>query len=251
MIVLRYEPTRPARKDELLSIVGKAVTFDTGGISIKPSGGMEEMKMDMAGGAAAIAATGLIARLGLPVRVLTVVPAAENMPSGTAIKPGDVITAMNGKTIEVINTDAEGRLILADALAYAVSQGATRMVDLATLTGAIIVAIGDVYAGLFGNDDAWTETVRAAGERSGDLLWHMPMHERYHHLVESKVADLANASNKRQAGPVYAAHFLEEFVDETPWCHLDVAGTAMSDAGATGFGVGLLLSLAEELARPA
>ncbi len=251
LIVLRYEPEAPTRPHELLTFVGKAVTFDTGGISIKPSGGMEEMKMDMAGGAAALAATGLVARLGLPVRLLTVVPATENMPSGTAIKPGDVITALNGRTVEIINTDAEGRLILADALAYAVRQGATRMVDLATLTGAIVVAIGDVYAGLFGNDGGWTETVRAAGERSGDLVWPMPMHERYHHLVESKVADLANASNKRQAGPVYAAEFLKEFVDETPWCHLDVAGTAMGDGGATGFGVGLLLALAEGLAEPA
>lgn len=251
LIVLRYEPAKAARPDEVLSIVGKAVTFDTGGISIKPSGGMEEMKMDMAGGAAALAATFLVARLELPVRLLTVVPAAENMPSGTAIKPGDVITALNGRTIEVINTDAEGRLILADALAHAVNQGATRIVDLATLTGAIIVALGDVYAGLFGNDDSWTETVRAAGERSGELLWPMPIHERYNHLIESKVADLANAAAKREAGSVYAAQFLHEFVDERPWCHLDVAGTAMGSSGATGFGVGLLLALAEELAEPA
>jgi leucyl aminopeptidase len=185
------------------------------------------------------------------VRLLTVVPAAENMPSGTAIKPGDVITALNGRTIEVINTDAEGRLILADALAHAVNQGATRIVDLATLTGAIIVALGDVYAGLFGNDDSWTETVRAAGERSGELLWPMPIHERYNHLIESKVADLANAAAKREAGSVYAAQFLHEFVGERPWCHLDVAGTAMGSSGATGFGVGLLLALAEELAEPA
>jgi leucyl aminopeptidase len=248
MIVLRYTPKRTARKGELLGLVGKAVTFDSGGISIKPSGGMEDMKMDMGGGAAVIEGTGLVARLGLPVPVLAVVPATENMPSGRATKPGDVLTAMNGKTIEVINTDAEGRLILADALYYAATHGATRMVDFATLTGAIVVALGEVYAGLFGSDDEWTEEVRLAGEASGDLAWRMPMHPGYDGLIRSKVADLANAAAKRQAGPVYAAQFLREFTDGKPWCHLDVAGTAMIDGQGSGYGVRLIAALAERLA---
>ena len=218
--------------------MGKAVTFDTGGISIKPSGGMEEMKLDMAGGAAVLHGTALVAALGLPVEILAVVPATENMPSGHAVKPGDVLTALNGRTIEVINTDAEGRLILADGLAYAAREGATRLIDMATLTGAIVVALGEVYAGLFGSDDDWTALVRAAAEESGDLAWPMPLHERYRPLIESKVADLTNSSNKRQAGAVYAAQFLREFTDGLPWCHLDIAGTGMVDGQGAGLGGG-------------
>jgi leucyl aminopeptidase len=248
---MRYRPPEAARRGEVLGLVGKAVTFDTGGISIKPSSGMEEMKMDMGGGAAVVHATALVARLGLPVEVLAVVPATENMPSGRALKPGDVLTAMNGRTVEVINTDAEGRLILADALAYAAREGATRMVDLATLTGAIVVALGEVYAGLFGSDEDFTRLVREAGEESGDLAWPMPMHERYRPLIESKVADLTNSSNKRQAGAVYAAQFLREFTDGLPWCHVDIAGTAMPSGHGSGFGVRLLLEVAERLGRPA
>ncbi len=250
MIVLRYRPERVARQGEVLGLVGKAVTFDSGGISIKPSGGMEEMKLDMGGGAAVLHGTALVASLGLPVEILTVVPATENMPSGHAVKPGDVLTALNGRTIEVINTDAEGRLILADGLAYAAREGATRLIDMATLTGAIVVALGEVYAGLFGSDDDWTALVREAAEESGDLAWPMPMHERYRPLIESKVADLTNASNKRQAGPVYAAQFLREFTDGLPWCHLDIAGTGMADGQGTGFGVRLVLAVAERLASP-
>jgi leucyl aminopeptidase len=251
MIVLRYRPRADARPGEVLGLVGKAVTFDSGGISIKPSGGMEEMKLDMGGGAAVLEGAALVAALGLPVEVLAVVPATENMPSGHATKPGDVLTALNGRTIEVINTDAEGRLILADALAYAAREGATRMIDLATLTGAIVVALGDVYAGLFGSDDDWTALVRAAADESGDLAWPMPMHDRYRPLIESKVADLANSSNKRQAGPVYAAQFLREFTDGLPWCHVDIAGTGMVDGRGTGFGVRLILAVAERLAAGA
>ena len=235
----------------MLGLVGKAVTFDTGGISIKPSNGMEEMKLDMGGGAAVLEGAALVAALGLPVELLAVIPATENMPSGTAVKPGDVITALNGRTIEVINTDAEGRLILADALAYAVREGATRMIDMATLTGAIVVALGEVYAGLFGSDEEWTALVREAAEESGDLAWPMPMHERYAHLIKSSVADLANASNKRQAGPVYAAQFLREFTGDLPWCHVDIAGTGMVGGKGTGFGVRLILAVAERLATPA
>jgi len=178
-----------------------------------------------------------------------VVPSTENMPSGTATKPGDVVTAMNGRTIEVINTDAEGRLILADALCYATSKAkATRLIDFATLTGAIVVALGEVYAGLFGSDAEWTEAVRAAGEAAGDLCWPMPLHDGYRGLIESKVADLSNSSNKRQAGAVYAAQFLREFTDGRPWCHVDIAGTGMINGAGTGFGVGLMLNAAEALA---
>jgi leucyl aminopeptidase len=195
MIVLRYTPKRRAKTREVLGLVGKAVTFDTGGISIKPAAGMEEMKMDMAGGAVVIESIGLIAQLGLPIEVVAVVPATENMPSGTATRPGDVVRAMNGMTIEVINTDAEGRLILADALNYAATvAGATRLVDFATLTGAIVVALGEVYAGLFGSDDAWTHEVRAAGETSGDLCWPMPLHPGYAPLISSKVASSPTGS---------------------------------------------------------
>jgi leucyl aminopeptidase len=232
----------------VLGLVGKAVTFDSGGISIKPSGGMEEMKMDMAGGAAVIEGAALIARLGLPVEVLAVVPATENMPSGRSVKPGDVLTAMNGRTIEVVNTDAEGRLILADALVYAARNGATRLLDLATLTGAMVVALGEVYAGLFGSDAAWTERVRAAGEASGDLCWPMPLHPGYDPLVRSDVADLSNAAKKRQAGAVYAARFLRDFTEGLPWCHLDIAGTGMRGGRGSGYGVALIAALAEGLA---
>jgi leucyl aminopeptidase len=248
MIVLRYRPRGAGRRGDLLGLVGKAMTFDSGGISIKPSSKMEEMKMDMGGGAAVIEGAGLVARLGLPVPFIAVVASAENMPSGTAVKPGDVVTAMNGTTIEVINTDAEGRLILADALTYAVREGATHLVDMATLTGAIVVAIGDVYAGLFGSDPEWTEAVRGAGESTGDLCWLMPMHRGYDPLIRSKVADLSNSSNKREAGPVYAAQFLREFTDGRPWCHIDVAGTAMIDGAGTGFGVRLIAELATGMA---
>jgi leucyl aminopeptidase len=250
MIVLRYRPEAVARTGEVLGLVGKAVTFDTGGISIKPSGGMEDMKLDMGGGAAVLEGTALVAAIGLPVEILTVVPATENMPSGHATKPGDVLTAMNGRTIEVINTDAEGRLILADGLAYAAREGATRLLDFATLTGAIVVALGEVYAGLFGSDEGWTALVREAAEESGDLAWPMPMHDRYRPLIESKVADLANSANKRQAGPVYAAQFLREFTAGLPWCHVDIAGTGMVNGQGTGFGVRMILAVAERLGAP-
>lgn len=250
MIVMRYSPPKAKRTTtEVLGLVGKAVTFDTGGISIKPSAGMEEMKMDMAGGAAVIAAMGLIAEMEVPAQVVAVVPSTENMPSGTAMKPGDVFTAMNGKTIEVTNTDAEGRLILADALTYCARIGATRMMDMATLTGAIVVAIGEVYAGLFGTDAAFTDLVRDAGDDTGDLCWPMPLHPGYDPLVHSAVADLSNSSPKRQAGAVYAARFLRDFTEGLPWCHVDVAGTAMHGVHATGFGVRLAADVARRVAR--
>ncbi len=250
MIVMHHRPAKAKRTTmEVLGLVGKAVTFDSGGISIKPSAGMHEMKMDMAGGAAVIAAMGLIAQMEVPAEVIAVVPSTENMPSGSAMKPGDVFTAMNGKTIEVTNTDAEGRLILADALTYCARQGATRMMDMATLTGAIVVAIGEVYAGLFGSDQAFIDLVRDAGEDTGDLCWPFPLHPGYDDLVASSVADLSNSAKKRQAGAVYAARFLRDFTEGRPWCHVDVAGTAMTGDHATGFGVRLAADVAQRVAR--
>jgi leucyl aminopeptidase len=257
LIVLRYDPPEPAHGDVVLGLVGKAITFDTGGISLKPSLHMEDMKGDMAGGAAVLEATGAIAELGLPLRVLTVAPATENMPSGHAYRPGDIITAANGKTIEVTNTDAEGRLVLADALWYARGQGATHVLDLATLTGAMEVALGDLYAGVFGNDDGWRDEVVAAGEASGDHAWPFPMHPRYRRYVDSVFADMKNSSDLRQAGAVLAAAFLEEFAGEGPWAHADIAGPAflersrgdyMSQRGGTGYGVRLIVELASRLA---
>ena len=257
LVVLRYDPTEPARADLVLGLVGKAITFDTGGISLKPSLHMEDMKGDMAGGAAVIEATGAIAELGVPLRVLTVAPATENMPSGHAYRPSDIITAANGKTIEVTNTDAEGRLVLADALWYARSQGATHILDLATLTGAMEVALGDFYAGVFGNENGWRDQVVAAGEASGDHAWPFPMHPRYRRYVDSVFADMKNSSDLRQAGAVLAAAFLEEFAGDGPWAHADIAGPAflersrgdyLTQRGATGYGVRLIVELASRLA---
>jgi leucyl aminopeptidase len=250
LIVMRYSGGGGGQK---LGIVGKAVTFDTGGISIKPSAKMQEMKMDMSGGAAAIEGTIAIARLGLPVDVITVVPATENMPAGHAVKPGDIISISNGKTVEVNNTDAEGRLILADGLVYAVSQGAQRLVDLATLTGAIVTALGSTYAGLFSNDDAICEQLSAAADRTGELVWRMPLHPDYKELTRGKIADLVNVSEQRKASSAYAASFLEEFVDGRPWAHLDIAGVAWDQdnrdyvgKGASGWGVRTLVDLARQ-----
>jgi leucyl aminopeptidase len=258
LVVLRYDPPEPTRADVVLGLVGKAITFDTGGISLKPSLHMEDMKGDMGGGAAVIEATGAIAELGLPVRVLTVAAASENMPSGHAYRPGDIITAANGKTIEITNTDAEGRLVLADALWYARQQGATHVLDLATLTGAMEVALGDLYAGVFANDDDWQRQVVDAGEASGDHAWPFPMHPRYRRYVDSAFADLKNSSDLRQAGAVLAAAFLEEFAGEGPWAHIDIAGPAflersrgdyMSQRGGTGYGVRLIVELASQLSE--
>jgi leucyl aminopeptidase len=238
-----------------VGLVGKAVTFDSGGISIKPSSGMQEMKMDMSGGAAVLEAIAAVAELELPVELIGVVPSTENMPSGTAIKPGDVITQYNGKTVEVNNTDAEGRLILADALAYCVELGAERVVDLATLTGAVLVALGSTYAALISNDDEWAGEVTEAATRSGELAWRLPLHAEYKELTKGTIADLTNASAKRKAGTIYAGSFLEEFVDGKPWVHLDIAGTAWDidrayvGKGPTGFGVRLLVSLAQDLSK--
>jgi leucyl aminopeptidase len=250
LIVLRYEG---GSSGPTLGLVGKGVTFDTGGISLKPSASMHEMKMDMSGAAAVLEAVGAIAELKLPLNLIAVIPSTENMPSGTAIKPGDIITQYNGKTVEVNNTDAEGRLILADALAYAVELGAERIVDLATLTGAVLIALGSTYAAVISNDDDLAGEVEEAGKTTGELVWRLPLHPEYKELTKGTVADLTNAAAKRKAGTIYAGSFLEEFVGETPWAHVDIAGTAW-DVGrpytgndASGFGVRLLVELAREL----
>jgi leucyl aminopeptidase len=258
LIVLRYDPPG-ARDGFVLGLVGKAVTFDTGGVSIKPADYMEDMKGDMSGGAAVIEGIGAVAELGVPVRTLGVIGATENMVGGGAYRPGDILTAMNGKTIEITNTDAEGRLVLADALWYARQQGATHLVDFATLTGAMERALGDLYAGVFGNDDAWRDQVVAAGETSGDHAWAMPTHRRYRRYHDSKFADLKNSSLRRQAIPAYAATFLEEFVGDGPWAHCDIAGPAflrwsredyLTQQGGTGWGVRLIAELAQRLFEP-
>jgi leucyl aminopeptidase len=252
MIVLRWRP--PGASGPHLGFVGKAVTFDTGGISIKPSAKMQEMKFDMSGGAAVIEAMAGIAELGIPVTITAVVPSTENMPSGHAVKPGDIVTAKNGTTIEVNNTDAEGRLILADALCYAVEQGAERIVDLATLTGAVLVALGHTYCGLFSNDDDWCAQVEAACAASGEIGWRLPLHPEFHELTKGQYADLTNASDQRVAMSSYAAEFLRQFVDDRPWVHMDIAGTAWGMSrnyvgkGASGFGTRALIELARSSA---
>jgi leucyl aminopeptidase len=199
-------------------------------------------------------AVGAVAELELPLDLIAVVPSTENMPSGTAIKPGDVITQYNGKTVEIDNTDAEGRLILADALAYAVELGAERIVDIATLTGAVMIALGSTYAAVVSNDDELAGEVEAAGRETGELVWRLPLHPEYKALMKGTVADLTNAASKRKAGTISAASFLEEFVGDTPWAHLDIAGTAWdvgrpyTGSDASGYGVRLLTALARELA---
>ncbi|HET9324509.1 MAG TPA: leucyl aminopeptidase [Gaiellaceae bacterium] len=254
-IVLRYEPAGAA-SGVTLGLVGKAITFDTGGISIKPALYMEDMKGDMAGGGAVLASMGAIAELGLPIRAIAVVGAAENMPGGGSYRPGDIVRAMNGKTIEIVNTDAEGRLVLADVLWYARQQGATHLVDFATLTGAMERALGDYYAGVFGNDDDWRDRVAEAGERSGDHAWPLPIHRRFRTYVDSAYADLKNSSIRGQAIPAYAARFLQEFVGDGPWAHVDMAGTGfltwprddyLVQKGGTGYGVRLIAELARSL----
>jgi len=251
LIVLRYSG---GGSGPTLGLIGKGVTFDTGGISLKPGASMHEMKFDMSGAAAVLEAVAATAELGLEIDLLAVVPATENMPSGTAIKPGDVITQYNGVTVEVNNTDAEGRLILADALAYAVELGAERLVDIATLTGAVLIALGSTYAAVVANDDGLAGELVEAGAETGELTWRLPLHDEFRQMMKGTVADLSNLASKREAGTITAACFLEEFVDDTPWAHIDIAGTAW-DAGraytgkeASGFGVRLLVDLARRLA---
>jgi len=255
LITISYEPPPvPSPEGPLLAFVGKAVTFDSGGISLKPGAKMAEMKFDMSGGAAVIEALAAIARLRLPVRLLAVVGATENLPSGHSVKPGDIVTAANGKTIEVNNTDAEGRLVLADCLCHAVEQGAERIVDLATLTGAVIVALGSTYAGLMSTDEDLAQRLHEAGERSGEILWRLPLHEEYDELIKGRYADLDNAPEARKAGTIVGGAFLSNFTAGVPWAHLDIAGSAWEldrayvGKGASGYGVRLLVELARSYA---
>jgi leucyl aminopeptidase len=251
VIVARYDG---GDEGPLLALVGKAVTHDTGGLSIKPAAGMHEMKFDMSGGAAVLGALQAIAALELPVRVLAVVGSTENTINGSAIKPGDIVRAMTGTTIEVNNTDAEGRLVLSDCLAYTVAQGAERIVDLATLTGGIVTALGSTYAGLFATDEDLAAAVTAAGAAAGELVWRMPLHAEYDEQIKGRYADIVN-SESRKAHPIQGASFLKRFVGDVPWAHLDIAGTAHDNGraytakGGAGWGVRLLLELARTEAQ--
>src|SRR5262245_34835344 len=255
LIVLRYDPPN-AKGDVVIGLVGKAITFAAGGISLKPALKMYDMKGDMAGGAAVIAGTAAAGELELPVRILTVVAAAENLVSGESFRPGDILRAANGKTIEITNTDAEGRLVLADALWYARKEGATHVLDFATLTGAMVFALGDLYAGVFANGEGWLQQVIDAGNASGDHAWPFPLHPRYRRYVDSSYADLKNSSDLREAGPVLAAEFLHEFAGEVPWAHIDMAGPGflarprgdyLMQSGGTGYGVRLIVDLCRQL----
>jgi leucyl aminopeptidase len=252
-IIISYKGN-PSRTDTV-GFVGKGLTFDSGGISLKPQEFMSDMKGDMAGGADVIAAIGAVAALKLRINVTAIIPATENLPGGRALKPGDVLKASNGKTIEVVNTDAEGRLLLADALSYAVSKKISPLIDLATLTGACHVALGDMYAGVFSNNQALADKVLQAGKDAGELLWQLPLSEEYKELNKSDVADIKN-SGGRYGGAITAALFLQEFAGEKPWVHIDIAGPFMSEKnkgvlvkGATGFGVRTLIHLAIALSK--
>ena len=249
LMVFKHEPP-DAPKTPVLGLVGKGITFDTGGISIKPADGMDRMKDDMAGGAAVAAAMRAIGLLGAPIRVIGIVPAAENMPGGRAIKPGDILKSAEGKTVEVLNTDAEGRLVLGDGLWYARKLGATHLVDVATLTGAIVVALGKMTSGIFGTPEAWVEHVRRVADRAGDRVWPMPLYEEYFEQLKSEIADFTNTGG-RPAGSITAALFLKEFSGGLPWVHLDIAGTAWAEEskpylpkGPTGVAVRTLAELA-------
>jgi leucyl aminopeptidase len=253
LIVLHYRGGEPAQID--LALVGKGITFDAGGISIKPSEGMEEMKSDMAGGAAVMAALTAIAQLKPRLNVVAIVPATENLPGGNALKPGDILTAMNGKTIEIISTDAEGRLTLADALSYANKLGAKRIVDVATLTGSCHIALGDDCSGVFGNNQEMVDKLIAASVAAGELMWQLPLYEQAKEQLRSEVADIKNVGGK-WGGAITAAHVLAEFVGDTPWVHLDIAGTRLSEKdrgymvkGATGVAVRTLVNFALSLTK--
>jgi leucyl aminopeptidase len=256
--LIRIDYDRAGDDDSpLLALIGKAVTFDSGGISLKPAGTMHEMKFDMCGGAAVIEAIGALAELGAPVRAMAVIGATENLPGGGAVKPGDIVRALDGTTVEVNNTDAEGRLVLADCIAYARREGAGRLVDVATLTGGIVVALGSAHAGLMSNDDGWAQAVQAAAARTGELVWRMPLHREYANMIKGRYGQIVNSTTKREATALTAAEFLHTFAGETPWAHLDIAGTAwdvrrpyFADRGATGYGVRLLVELARAGDQP-
>ena len=253
-IVLRHKP-RKARAGVVLGLVGKGLTYDSGGYTLKPARALVGMKFDMSGAAAVLEATGAIAELGLPIEVVTVIGATENMIGRSAFKTDDIVTAANGKTVEINNTDAEGRLVLADCLHHARSLGATHVIDLATLTGAVVTALGDLHAGLFVRGEEFAGQIASASEASGDMLWRMPLHDTYKRFYRSEVADMVNASFAGRGGPCYAARFLQEFAGEGAWAHLDIAGVADLDRsrgdefgkGGTGYGVRLLTELARSM----
>jgi leucyl aminopeptidase len=251
LIVIRYKPAGAPKSEDHLGLIGKGVTFDTGGISIKPSEGMEKMRYDMAGGAAVLGAMRAIAQIKPSIPVTALVPTVENMPGSKAQRPGDIVTSLSGKTVEVLNTDAEGRLILIDALTYAQRLGCTHLVDAATLTGAIVVALGSVNIGAFTNNEAFLGKLLAAAKAEGEKTWQLPMDEEYKELLKSSFADLHNIGG-RSGGSITAAWFIRDFVGETPWVHLDIAGTAWLDdakpymaKGATGVGLRTFVRLAE------
>lgn len=252
MIILKYQPPRSrSGKDGLLALVGKGITFDSGGISLKPGENMELMKYDMTGAATVIGTMRAIAQLKPSIPVLGVAPCSENLPSGKATKPGDVLRAMTGKTIEVINTDAEGRLVLADAIAYAKKLGATKIIDMATLTGAVSIALGDVHTAILGTDQELIDQFIAAGKEVGERFWQLPLDDDYTKQIKSDIADIKNVGGKK-AGTITAAAFLKEFAEDTPWAHLDIAGTAWGDPatpyrskGPTGVAVRTLIEFIE------
>jgi leucyl aminopeptidase len=250
MIVVTYTPANLKPGAPVIGLVGKAVTFDTGGISIKPADGMEKMKYDMAGGATMLGIMRAVAGLKPNVKVICVVPSTENMPGGKAQKPGDIQTAMSGKTIEVLNTDAEGRLILADGVHYAKQLGATHLVDAATLTGAIVVALANINVGVFGSDQAWTDKLLASAKAAGEKMWQMPMDDEYREFIKGSFADIQNIGSGKGGGSITGAWFIREFAGDTPWIHLDIAGTAWNDdakpwlaKGPTGVALRTLLHL--------
>lgn len=251
LITLRYDP--PDAKGPVIGFVGKAVTFDSGGISLKPGLRMSKMKFDMSGGAAVLQATKAIASLGLPIRLITVIGATENLPSGSAVKPGDIIRAKNGTTIEVINTDAEGRLVLADCLTHIIEQGAEKIVDVATLTGSVSITFGTTFAGLISNDNRWCDQILQTGEPTGELTWRLPLHPEYAEQIKGEYADIVNAVEDRKAGTIRAAEFLHHFVGNVPWAHVDIAGIAYDNGrsytpkGGSGWGVRLLVDLARRI----
>ena len=229
MMVVTYTPANPKAGAPVIGLIGKAVTFDTGGISIKPSDGMEKMKYDMAGGATMLGVMRALAELKPNVKVICVVPSTENMPGGRAQKPGDIQTAMSGKTIEVLNTDAEGRLILADGIHYAKQLGATHLVDAATLTGAIVVALANINVGVFGSDQAFTDKLLASARATGEKMWQMPVDDDYREFIKGTVADIQNIGSGKGGGAITGAMFIKEFTGDSPWIHLDIAGTAWND----------------------
>jgi leucyl aminopeptidase len=250
MMVVTYTPPNPKPGTPVIGLIGKAVTFDTGGISIKPSDGMEKMKYDMAGGATMLGVMRALAALKPNVKVICVVPSTENMPGGRAQKPGDIQTAMSGKTIEVLNTDAEGRLILADGIHYAKQLGATHLIDAATLTGAIVVALANVNVGVFGSDQPFTDKFLASAKAAGEKMWQMPLDDEYREFIKGTVADIQNIGSGKGGGAITGAMFIKEFTGDSPWIHLDIAGTAWNDdvkpwlaKGPTGVALRTLINL--------